>query len=133
MDGLDSSCPQAHGQITGRRLSEKSGCGFAFSHAFLFIFLLSRIDSPCRARKSSFQGIHMARHYTTVVCLDSRGRPCKAEVSCGGEYKGFSDPESGRIIFPMLSEDEYDVSTKRLGETACGRVRAGRETVLRFH
>jgi hypothetical protein len=74
----------------------------------------------------------MTQYYTTVVCLDSRGRPCKADVSCGGTDKGFTSPESGRITFPMSSEDEYRVSAKRLGETVHGSVRGGREIVLRF-
>jgi hypothetical protein len=74
----------------------------------------------------------MAQHYTTVICLDSSGRPCKADVSCGGANKGLTDAESGRITFPMRSEDEYDVFAQRLGEKARGRVRGGREIVLRF-
>ncbi|GHU33175.1 hypothetical protein FACS189497_14900 [Betaproteobacteria bacterium] len=71
-------------------------------------------------------------HYTTVVCLDSQGRPCKADVTCGGSNKGFTDQESGQITFPMYSQDEYDVYAKRLGETVHARVRGGREIVLRF-
>jgi hypothetical protein len=74
----------------------------------------------------------MAQYYTTVICLDSKGRPCKADVRCGGTDKGLTNPESGRITFSMSSEDEYSVSAKSLGETVYGRVRGGREIVLRF-
>jgi hypothetical protein len=89
-------------------------------------------ESPIRNNTRDAKGKKIMPYYTTVICIDSRGKPCKAEVICGGVSQGFTDADSGKITFPRLSEDTYDVSAKHYGESVRDRVRGGKEIVLRF-
>jgi hypothetical protein len=69
---------------------------------------------------------------TTVYVVNSDGRPVKAEVTCGGNYRGFTDDYSGSITFSMYSNDYYSVYAKRMFDSASGEVRGGGEIVLRL-
>jgi hypothetical protein len=71
-------------------------------------------------------------YYTTVIVVNSQGKPVKAEVYCGGTSKGFTDPNTGKINFTMNTTDQYSVSASHYGESASGKVRGGEEILLRL-
>jgi hypothetical protein len=71
-------------------------------------------------------------YLTTVTVVNKENRPVKAEVSCGGRSRGFTNENTGQLTFTMSTSDRYSVSAKRYGESASGEVRGGGEIVLRF-
>ncbi|MDR2404808.1 MAG: hypothetical protein LBE27_00355 [Deltaproteobacteria bacterium] len=72
-------------------------------------------------------------YYTTVMVVNSDGRPVKAEVHCGGTYRGFTDEVTGELTFTMSTKDIYSVSAKRMFDSASGQVRGGDSILLRLH
>jgi hypothetical protein len=70
-------------------------------------------------------------YYTTVITVNNNGKPVQADVTCGGANRGFTDADTGKLTFILPTNDTYDISAKRSGETAKGSVRGGKEVVLR--
>jgi hypothetical protein len=71
-------------------------------------------------------------YVTSVTVVNNEGRPVKAEVTCGGTSRGFTDANTGELHFSLSSKDRYSVSAKRTGESASGEVRGGQAVVLRL-
>ena len=71
-------------------------------------------------------------YYTTVRVVGADGRSKKAEVSCGGSSKGFTDANTGEISFEMRSQDRYEVYAKSMGSTAKGEVKGGGQGTIRL-
>jgi hypothetical protein len=71
-------------------------------------------------------------YYTTVKVISTEGKPVRAEVACGGTYRGFTDPNTGEISFELSSNDSYSVSAKRMGDRASGKVNGGKVLILRL-
>jgi hypothetical protein len=71
-------------------------------------------------------------YVTSVITVNNTGRPVKAEVFCGGAFKGVSDPDTGILTLYMQTKDQYSVSAKRFGESASATIRGGQEIVLRL-
>ncbi len=71
-------------------------------------------------------------YYTTVKTVNKDGVAIKAEVTCGGKERGFSDPNTGELSFYLSSKDAYRVSAKRSGESASGIVHGGKQITLRL-
>ncbi|MDR1038289.1 MAG: hypothetical protein LBT40_17480 [Deltaproteobacteria bacterium] len=69
---------------------------------------------------------------TTVIAVNSQGKRVKAEITCGGKYRGFTDENTGSLTFDMNTNERYSVSAKRYGEYAGGEVKGGQEIVLRL-
>ncbi len=71
-------------------------------------------------------------YYTTVKTVNQNGKAIKAEVSCGGSSKGFTDPNTGEISFELSSNGSYSVYAKRSGENASGTIYGGKSITLRL-
>jgi len=71
-------------------------------------------------------------YYTTVKTVNRDGKAIKAEVTCGGRSRGFSDQHSGEISFELPSNDAYSISAKRSGGSASSTVRGGQSITLRL-
>ena len=71
-------------------------------------------------------------YYTTVKTVNSNGQAVKAEVTCGGRSRGYTDANTGEISFDLSSQDNYSVSAKRSGESASGNVKGGQAITLRL-
>lgn len=71
-------------------------------------------------------------YYTTVKVVNKDGKAVKAEVSCGGKPRGFTDQNTGEISFELVDQGSYDVYSKRMGDTASGKVRGGKTVTLRL-
>lgn len=71
-------------------------------------------------------------YFTTVKVVNKNGETVKAEVSCGGTSRGFTDKNTGEISFELRSKDRYSVSVKRLGTRASGNVKGGQSITLRL-
>ena len=71
-------------------------------------------------------------YYTTVITVNEKGEPIKAEVTCGGTSRGFTDPDSGELTFSLSTKDGYSVSAKRYGQSVSSTVRGGERIVLRL-
>jgi hypothetical protein len=71
-------------------------------------------------------------YVTTVIAVNNIGRPVKAEIFCGGAFKGFSNPDTGILSFNMSTKDQYSVTAKRFGESVSTTIRGGQEIVLRL-
>ena len=75
----------------------------------------------------------MGSYYTTVKAINKSGDPVKAEVSCGGTYRGFTDEKTGELSFDLYAKDIYNVSIKSsIYGNASGSVRGGGEAVFRL-
>jgi len=72
-------------------------------------------------------------YYTTVKAVDKNGRGVKAEVSCAGSYKGFTDENNGELSFEMYSNDHYDVYVKSsIYGNGSGKVKGGQSITIRL-
>jgi hypothetical protein len=71
-------------------------------------------------------------YYITVVVCNKDGRPVKAEITCGGKYRGFTNENNGELSFEMQYEGEYSISAKTMFSQASGTVRTGQRKVLHF-
>ena len=71
-------------------------------------------------------------YYTTVKTVNKDGRAIKAEVTCGGKSRGFTDDRTGEISFELNGNGSYSVSAKRSGESASGSVYGGKQITLRL-
>ena len=71
-------------------------------------------------------------YYTTVRVVSKDGKAVKAEVTCGGVSRGFTDPNTGEISFDLKFQGSSDVSSKHLGYKASGKVGGGKFVVLRL-
>jgi len=67
-------------------------------------------------------------YYTTIKVVNSVGKAVKAEVSCGGKTRGFTNPNTGEISFDLVDQSSYSVSAKRMGTRPQVKFR-GRKTV----
>lgn len=74
----------------------------------------------------------MSEYYITVKTLSPEGKPCKAEISCGGRDRGSTDERTGMLSFPVGSKDIYDIYAKRYGKQVSGKVRGGEEILMRL-
>ena len=75
----------------------------------------------------------MGSYYTTVKAINKSGDPVKAEVSCAGTYKGFTDEKTGELSFNLYAKDKYNVSIKSsIYGNASGTIRGGEEGVFRL-
>ena len=72
-------------------------------------------------------------YYTTVKAVSKDGDAIKAEVSCGGKSRGFTDNNTGEISFDMYSKDIYDVSIKSsIYGKGSGKVKGGGSITIRL-
>ncbi|GGK80621.1 hypothetical protein [Amphritea balenae] len=71
-------------------------------------------------------------YYTTVKTVNSNGQAIKAEVTCGGKPRGFTDPNTGELSFELRDNSSYSVSAKRSGGSASGSVYGGKQITLRL-
>jgi hypothetical protein len=83
-----------------------------------FCLRFSLKDEPSTHRKKMTYGI-------LVKCYNSDGKPCKAEILCGGEYKGFTDPDTGELVAETQYEGAYDVTAIRYGKRETKSARTG--------
>jgi hypothetical protein len=70
-------------------------------------------------------------YYTTIKVVDNNGRPAKAEITCGGTFRGFTDSKTGELSFELSSNSSYSVSAKRMGNKTSGTVIGGQTITLR--
>lgn len=72
-------------------------------------------------------------YYTTVKAVNKDGKAVKAEVSCGGKSKGFTDATTGEVSFDMYSNDTYDVYVKSsIHGNGNGKVKGGGMITVRL-
>lgn len=72
-------------------------------------------------------------YYTTVKAVDKNGKSVKAEVSCGGSFRGYTDENTGELSFDMYSNDYYDVYVKSsIYGNGLGRVKGGQTIIIRL-
>ena len=71
-------------------------------------------------------------YYTTVKVFNREGKPVKAEINCGGQFRGFTDESTGALGFELSSQGTYDISAKRFGDKIYGKVRGGGDIALKF-
>jgi hypothetical protein len=69
---------------------------------------------------------------TTVTVVNNEGRPVKAEVTCGGTFRGFTDEDTGQLSFSLSTKETYSVSAKRMFDSAASEIRGGQSIVLRL-
>ena len=71
-------------------------------------------------------------YYTTVKTVNQNGQVIKAEVTCCGTSRGFTDANTGEVSFDLSSNGSYSVSAKRSGESASGTIYGGKSITLRL-
>jgi len=69
--------------------------------------------------------------FTIIKVVGSNGQPTKAEVNCGGSFKGFTNERTDELSFELSLKDSYRVSIKKNGNSSSGQVYGGKTNVLR--
>lgn len=75
----------------------------------------------------------MGNFYTTVKVVSADGVGVSAEVTCGGTFKGYSDPNTGELSFDLYSNGNWNVSVKSsIYGKGSGVVQGGKTITIRL-
>jgi len=71
-------------------------------------------------------------YYTTIKVINSRGKPVKAAVYCGGKFRGYTNENTGEIIFELPYSGKYSLSVERYGDKVSTEIISGQESIIRI-